>query len=85
MKHAYLDLSTGHLSRETFESLGQFNHLASYEYGEILYVSNTMEDHHPHAPDDLKRLNEFARQQGCQLIRLDQDGDVIDDLPHYAW
>lgn len=78
----YLDLSTGHLLRRTIEDVGQPYMIAEYEYGAFFYVPEEVE---PDTPEDLVRVLDYARANGCTLIRLDSDGGIIEDLPYYEW
>src|SRR4029453_13686608 len=94
----YLDVSTGHVTKDDMELLEIAAHdsaaelpvIAEYLEGVICYV-----------PDDydysIKRMRKagisesfikllaYARKHGCYLIRLDCDGDEIAELDKHDW
>lgn len=87
----YLDSSTAHISFETntfLESVAGSNSLgltiASYEYGFFVSVPPNPE-YHEDVPTDLRNLLDYARTQGCFIVRLDEAADTIDALPTFNW
>jgi hypothetical protein len=62
-----------------------------YEYGHIIYVpQHTIWLEIPTATTskyspELITLLKLAKQHGCDLIRLDQDGRVVSSLPRFNW
>ena len=45
--------------------------MAEIEYGDV--------------PFDLRLCMKFAKENHCQWINMDCDGEVIDELPKYEW
>jgi hypothetical protein len=81
-------ISTGHLSAavaKQLEDLGDNNpwtSCASYLEGFFLYAQSEPE---PDTPESLKAIFAWVREQGAEWVRLDCDGDAIDELPQYDW
>ena len=82
----YLDLSTAHVEKEVMNPLGVVPHyqLATYEHGAFFYVPDPS-DIHPDTPPGLAAVLKYARHQGCNLVLLDCDGDIVDGLPVFDW
>jgi hypothetical protein len=80
-------LSTGHVSGATMESLGnagvQCTTVATYMQGAFIMVPDA--ELCMGAPDDLLAVFDWARKHGYDWVRLDADGDTIEELPSYAW
>ena len=75
----YLDVCTSHLTQDTVDNLtAEFYHYVPvYDYEEGLFIV---------VPDnDLSILLGYARKNDISFIRLDRDGEEIDDLPVYDW
>lgn len=94
--YQYLDVSTAHITKETMNQIVAYTDLpagdrgwlpivAVYPEGAFLWVPEELQDHAPDLPADLNRLLKIAKAQGCHLIRLDADADVIDGLMTYEW
>ena len=83
----YLDLSTLHVRAETLNPSAAKGFLvAEYDYGAIYNVpGEDLEEYLAEVPEDLAIVLRYAKAQGCNLVRLDCDADVIDDLPTYHW
>lgn len=82
-----MDLSTGHLSHDTFVKL-EFNVIprkARHNYGILVHVPNKDEEGWKAYPEDLKACFELALKEDAILIDFDQDGDIVDELPFYDW
>lgn len=87
----YLDCSTAHVSQETMRFLGRVysrnnigQTVAAYEYG--CFVSVPPEPtYHDYLPQDLRNVLDFARANGCYILRLDADGHNYDELPTFEW
>lgn len=86
----YLDISTGYVSRNTMELLESCRPcgmtVAPYEFGAFVSVpplEQLIEE--SDAPDDLKMVLTFARKHGCDVVRLDSDGGLVDGLPYFEW
>lgn len=87
----YLDLSTGHLSAETRDWLTEATPsyspcssitIAQYEYGWFISIpANDESIDDLEVPDDLKSVLRYARNIGCDVVRLDADGIGADGLP----
>jgi hypothetical protein len=83
-------ISTGHVSKATAEQLDRGDHLnawtivAPYEHGWFLYAQP--EDcRGDGTPTELCRIMDWAIRLGFNWIRLDADGDHIDDLESFDW
>lgn len=95
MKLSYLDLSSSHVSEETMRQLETASDVrlfagvtvAPYEYGAFVSVPADLSDIDAmEFPDDLKRVLQHARGQGCDIVRLDRDAGVLPDLPRlFDW
>ena len=83
----YLDICTSHLTPETIDDLVMENieNVASYDYDEGTFIVVPDEFEVSTIPIDLARLFDYARQNGITLIRLDRDGEEIEELPIYEW
>lgn len=83
----YLDICTSHLTQDTIDNLtaGIYTYIPVYDYeeGMFIIVPDKFEEE-PH-PDDLEILFKYARKNDISFIRLDRDGEEIDDLPVYDW
>lgn len=84
-----LDISTSHLREETLNSLSENKMPYSYSYKEGVFISvpdkNIMAAEDYELPLDLVTLLEYAWENDVSLIRLDSDGEVIEDIPVYKW
>lgn len=90
MKFHYLDLSTGHVSKETMTGLSNSSctgiTIANYDYG--VFVSVPGEDEgidELECPEDLKVVLRFAKAEGCHLVRFDSDAGTVPNLPSFDW
>lgn len=94
----YLDLSTGHLRRETMDYLSNYDQgtccalgwpamsIAPYMHGCFVTVPGEMTDEQMDAlPSDLEEVLSYARSKQASVVRFDSDGDEIDDLHIYGW
>jgi len=91
-----LVLSTNHVTQETDEMFSEalrdgvsfpVGLYAKGHYGWFLNVSEDPHnvEEHPWMTPDLYKVLRFARDQDCDWVMLDRDGDIIDELPSYAW
>lgn len=86
-----LVLSTGHVSKETAEFLdacgvaGNFLIVTSVPFGDYGWLVPTCAAEEGGCPADLKVVLEFAARHDCTWVRLDCDGNRIDDLPSWEW
>ncbi len=89
--YPYLDLSTAHVSRATMDWLngpraGSGLTIAPYEYGAFVSVpGNQGLVADTECPEDLKTVLEYARENGCDVVRFDADGRTVDGLPQHDW
>ena len=85
----YLDINTSHLKEETLNSLSENKMPYSYDYKEGIFISvpdkDIIGEEVYELPSDLVTLLEYAWKNDVLLIRLDADGEVVDDLPVYEW
>lgn len=83
----YLDVCTSHLTQNTINQLEKENieGVFSYDYPEGMFI--VVPDWHDlrFIPDDLHKLFDYAESIRVSLIRLDRDGEEIDELPVYNW
>jgi hypothetical protein len=89
--YPYLDISTAHISQETMDFLNKHagtNDLglmiASYEYGVWVNVPGEAERDTP-VPADLRAVLEFAKTNGCSIVRFDTEGETCESLQAYDW
>lgn len=85
----YLDISTSHLKEETLNNLSENKMPYSYDYKEGVFISvpdkSILGNEIYNLSSDLVALLEYAWKNDVLLIRLDTDGEVMDDLPIYEW
>ena len=84
-----LTISTGHISRATADRLTEGDDdlpwvLAWSDYGWLVLAHDIAGDDHDF-PEDLQRCMDFAWSHGCDWVRLDCDGDKLDELPVFDW
>lgn len=86
-----LTLSTAHLTKATGDLMSdEPERLAmtiwNAEYGWFLYAgaANPLPDRYV-IPDDLAACMALATREGCTWLRLDRDGDLVEELPEYEW
>jgi hypothetical protein len=80
-------ISTGHLKRKTFLQQEEVPANAAYEHGLFLYLpSCDSEEPQSLVSVDLLALAHWLHVQypGMNWVRLDADGDHIDDLIDYS-
>lgn len=91
---SYLDLSTGHISQETcngwLKEDPQNLVIAEYEWGYFVSVPSDTADTPLEVlaqdmPEDLAKVLEYARANGCTIVRFDGAGYEMDELPTYDW
>jgi hypothetical protein len=89
-----LTLSTAHVTSETCNEYLPFgNPLTAYpkgEYGWFIFAGEPDAYHHERkvegdVPADLMAALDLARQQGCDWLCLDRDGDETEELPTFDW
>lgn len=78
----YLDISTRHISPETLNGGSVHHHIADYEAGAFFYVPDEIDED---CPRDLGKVLEYAKTNGCSIVRFDGDADTVDTLPFYEW
>ena len=95
-----LTISTAHIRKETAEfidkvcednnlsNLGVYNKTAKYigsieHYGWFIYCNVDLPD--LNVPKDLLKVMCFARDNNCDWLCLDRDGEIIDGLDEYEW
>ena len=57
------------------------------KYGWFIYTGEVMfaEWRISHVPFSIKDCMTLARNNGCDWLCLDRDGELVDDLPEYEW
>ena len=88
MLRKYLDISTAHLTKNTFDKLNEKSSPYSFHYDEGVFISipeNDDPETFAKFPKDLKILLKYAWKNDAALIRLDADAEVDDALPVYEW
>lgn len=81
-----MELSTKHITEETSKKLESTGiTLLKHDFGWILYADIDACDHTEDFPEDLKRVIEYAAEQGCGWILLDSEVEPIKELPTYEW
>lgn len=85
-----LVLSTSHAKQETMDVAElNLNFTGKFEYGAYFYVGdlgtvdalNDPEDY----PTDLYECLMFAKEHGCDEVKFDCDGPILEGLPTYDW
>jgi hypothetical protein len=89
-----LVLSTGHMPADTMRMLGGLEPWwtdpdmpmhANYVWGTFVWCDsdngNGWRDKYP----ELARVLDFALARGCQWVRFDSDGPLIEELPQWEW
>jgi hypothetical protein len=89
----YLDASTAHITSEDNALLQQTEipgcYAYPYDHGYFISV-------YPDAPsaqemadsgfsESFFKVLEYSRKRGCTVLRLDADGDLIEDLEKHNW
>jgi len=97
--YKYLDVSTGHITSEDNDKLGQYldpdmqehnGHeiiVYGYEYGYFIPIYDAlMQDSKLCGlSDSFRKIVKKAKRLKCNLIRLDCDAEYHDDLDLYDW
>lgn len=86
-----LTLSTAHITPETATALdnepntNQFglSVYAKADYGWFIYIGSTIDEAFDHLPEDLKACIAFTKEQDCEWLCLDADGEEVDELKTY--
>lgn len=84
-------VSTAHIKESTREFLDETLLLPVYQsdYFYMIWISDDTEDYlgpfKNETPKDLWDCIMFAHNLGCQWLRLDGDGEIMDELPIYKW
>lgn len=83
----YLDVCTSHLTKDTIDKLEMENIIGvhSYDYPEGIFIVVPDPFDEEETPMDLVGVFGYARQNEISIIRLDRDGEEIDELPVYDW
>ena len=84
----FLTLSTAHVTNETRLILDETSTKDwpvfgfGGVYGWVIYAHD---ENLGEIPEDLWRVIEYARANGCDYVMFDADADMIEELPHYEW
>lgn len=87
----FLDISTGNVTRATMDLIEkQGLPISSYtnEYGAFVYVPRAEEGSIVNVadlPEDLRKVMEIARREGCGYILFDRDADPHPELECHDW
>ena len=91
---SFVTISTAHITAKTGAWLEEFAgepvgdqpadfpNVGSLPYGYFLYADEQPLDTWP---EDLVLIMKWARVNGLEWVRLDQDGDQIEELKSYEW
>lgn len=86
-----LDISTGHITKETNSFLqeqvnsGSNSRFIVYEKGDYGYFFPVLLEERDDLPQDLLRLLNYANVRRCSWVMLDRDGQIVVDLPFEDW
>lgn len=85
-----LDLSTGHVGKETIQFLTEqasmyISNFSVYEKGDFGFFFPVTPEDRPELPEDLQRLLRYANERNCSWCMLDADGSIVSDLPFEDW
>lgn len=84
----YLEASTSHLRKRTFDKLYDDTIPYSYHYDEGVFISVPEDDDLElfiQLPRDLRILLKYAWKHDIKLIRLDRDAETVKGLLIYKW
>lgn len=79
-----LVLSTAHLKAEHFANVSSEawgSVVYDLPYGALLHVP---ESDDAQTDPDVRKVQAFARAQGCVYVLFDQDADTVPDIPTWA-
>lgn len=83
-----LDISTGHVCKETSELLnaggGEHTWAIPFEYGWFVDVPE-YDCGREQRPADINTVMDYARKHDCEWIKFDCDGELLSDLPKFDW
>lgn len=86
-----ITISTAHIKESTTSFLEEILLFPVYkfDYFYIIWIDDDMEPYlkpfKNAIPNDLWGCIMFAHNLGCQWLRLDRDGEIMDELPIYEW
>jgi hypothetical protein len=92
-----LTLSTAHITEETANELDTeakscglsdipFAVYREDDYGWFICLSSHLELlDEIYLPEDFKACCYLAKENDCEWLRLDRDGEIVPDLPTYDW
>lgn len=85
-------ISTAHIKKKTadiletaaldLDVLGSITVYLKEGLGYYIYFNP---EHLDEIPNDLRKCIEFAVKNGCTVLCLERDGQIVDDLPEYDW
>jgi len=86
-----LTISTAHITKETADLLNiepdndnmQLSVYNKADFGWFIYVNIDLDNRN--IPDDLRRCLDLAKDNDCNWLCLDCDGEVVDGLDVYEW
>lgn len=84
-------ISTAHIKESTTSFLDETLTLSVYKtpYSYTIWIDNNpeeyLEEYKICIPDDLWDCIMLAHNLGCQWLCLDEDGEIVDELPVYEW
>jgi hypothetical protein len=92
MLRTILDLSTAHLPEHLgSHGLSGQDGVIAYDlvgYGWLMWVPQHPDSHandYRGFPAEVRTIQRYARERGCDYVLFDQDADVLDDLPTWDW
>lgn len=74
-------ISTCHLPESVVNNLPQDELYAEYDNGFFIHFG----PEYSSRCEELMAIAQWAESEGFQWVRLDSDGDVIDELPKFDW
>lgn len=84
-----LTISTSHLSEQTFSMLAVYDFTPivsyNYEFGTFIHIPDNLDSYDSTMPRELIKCIEFAKENDCEWLRFDRDGDIIDELQTFEW
>lgn len=89
--HKMLDVSTGHITKETVAFLRDEANKSgvpgfiAYEKGEVGFFFPVIPEERPNLPEDLQRIINYAINHSCTWVMIDADGFIISDLEFEEW
>ena len=78
-----LVLSTAHLPPGELADYNLWTRIAEHDDGVYYYVPEELDTINDDLPPALAYVLRFAHRHGCQEVKFDWDGRIVDELPNF--